>query len=141
MDPWSGQRLTVAGFDRQLSTDIARLQEAVRELTQDQAVFRDPARLRARLRQYELDDEPGELEAMQAMMEITTMLGDSGPTRRRYWTVGLYAIMLVDKGRHAPPRPGHAPGTSRAASCPGTTCHACGLDLKTGHFAANHSVC
>ena len=102
MDPWSGQRLTVAGFDRQLSTDIARLQEAVRELTQDQAVFRDPARLRARLRQYELDDEPGELEAMQAMMEITTMLGDSGPTRRRYWTVGLYAIMLVDKGATRP---------------------------------------
>ena len=82
MDHWSGRALTVAGVDRQLSKDIAQLQEAVRELTQDQAIFRDPARLRARLRQYELDDEPGELEAMQAIMEIATTLGDSGPARR-----------------------------------------------------------
>ena len=82
MDHWSGRALTVAGVDRQLSKDIAQLQEAVRELTQDQAIFRDPARLRTRLRQYELDDEPGELEAMQAIMEIATTLGDSGPARR-----------------------------------------------------------
>lgn len=82
MDHWSGRALTVAGVDRQLSKDIAQLQEAVRELTQDRAIFRDPARLRARLRQYELDDEPGELEAMQAIMEIATTLGDSGPARR-----------------------------------------------------------
>ena len=82
MDHWSGRALTVAGVDRQLSKDIAQLQEAVRELTQDRAIFRDPARLRARLRQYELDDEPGELQAMQAIMEIATTLGDSGPARR-----------------------------------------------------------
>lgn len=35
----------------------------------------------ARLRQYELDDQPGELETMQAM-EIAPMSGDSGPSRR-----------------------------------------------------------
>jgi hypothetical protein len=62
--------------------DVAQLREAVRQLTRDLMTFRDPARLRARLRQYDLDDEPGELEAMQEMMEIATMLGDFGPPRR-----------------------------------------------------------
>jgi len=82
MGPWSGRGLTVAKVDRQLTMDIAQLHEAARQLTQDLVAFRDPARLRARLRQYELGDEPGDLEAMQTMMEIATMLGDFGPKRR-----------------------------------------------------------
>jgi len=82
MGGWSGQALTVADVDRKLTMDVAQLREAVRQLTQDLTAFRDPARLRARLRQYDLDDEPGELEAMQEMMEIATMLGDFRPPRR-----------------------------------------------------------
>jgi hypothetical protein len=78
---WSGQALTVAEVDRKLTMDVAQLRDAVRQLTQDLMAFRDPARLRARLRQYDLDDEPGELEAMQEMMEIATMLGDFRPPR------------------------------------------------------------
>jgi hypothetical protein len=80
---WSGRPLTVAEVDRKFTIDITQLHEAVRQLTQDLVVFRDPARLRARLRQYDLDDEPDELEAMQTMMELATMLGDLGPSRRR----------------------------------------------------------
>jgi hypothetical protein len=83
MGGWPGQALTVAEVDRQLTMDVAQLREAVRQLTQDLMAFRDPARLRARLRQYDLDDEPSELEAMQEMMEIATMLGDFRPPRRR----------------------------------------------------------
>jgi hypothetical protein len=79
---WSEQALTVAELDRKLTMDIAQLREAVRQLAQDLVVFRDPARLRARLRQYHLDEEPGELEAMQEMMEIASMLGDFRPPRR-----------------------------------------------------------
>lgn len=82
MDHWSGRGLTVREVDRQLTLDIAQLREAVRELTQNQVIFRDPVRLRARLRQYELEDEPRELAAMEAMMEIATMMGDFAPTRR-----------------------------------------------------------
>jgi hypothetical protein len=82
MGGWSGQALTVADVDRKLTIDITQLHEAVRQLTQDLVVFRDPAQLRARLREYDLDDEPGELEAMQTMMEIATMLGDFRPPRR-----------------------------------------------------------
>ena len=76
------ESLTVAEVDRKLTMDVAQLREAVRQLTQDLTAFRDPARLRARLGQYDLDDEPGELEAMQEMMEIATMLGDFRPPRR-----------------------------------------------------------
>ena len=76
------QALTVAEVDRKLTGDITQLHEVVRQLTQDLVVFRDPARLRARLRQYDPEDEPGELEAMQAMMEIATTLGDFRPPRR-----------------------------------------------------------
>jgi hypothetical protein len=82
MGGWSEQALTVADVDRKLTMDVAQLREAVRQLTQDLTAFRDPARLRARLRQYDLDDEPSELEAMQEMMEIATMLGDFRPPRR-----------------------------------------------------------
>lgn len=82
MGLWSGRPLTVAGVDRRLTMDIAQLREAVRQLTQDLVAFRNPAQLRARLRQYDLDDEPGEWEAMQAMMEIATMLDDHRPPRR-----------------------------------------------------------
>jgi len=82
MGLWSGRALTVAEVDRKLTMDITQLREALRQLTQDLVVFRDPVQLRARLRQYDLDDEPGELEAMQAMMEIATMLGDNRPPRR-----------------------------------------------------------
>ena len=77
-----GRGLTVAQVDRQLTMDIAQLHEAVRQLTQDRVAFRDPARLRTRLKQYEQDDEPDDLEAMQTMMEIATMLGDFRPKRR-----------------------------------------------------------
>jgi spore cortex formation protein SpoVR/YcgB (stage V sporulation) len=55
---------------------------AKRGAAEDAVRARDPARLRARLREYDLDDEPGELEAMQAMMEIATMFGDFRPPRR-----------------------------------------------------------
>jgi hypothetical protein len=82
MGLWSGRPLTVAEVDRKLTVDITQLRGIVRQLTQDLVVFRDPARLRARLRQYDLDDEPGELEAMQTMMEIATVLGDVRPPRR-----------------------------------------------------------
>jgi hypothetical protein len=82
MGGWPGRALTVADVDRKLTIDITQLHEAVRRLTQDLAVFRDPAQLRARLREYDLDDEPGELEAMQTMMEIATTLGDFRPPRR-----------------------------------------------------------
>lgn len=82
MDLWSGRALTVAEVDRKLTMDITQLREALRQLTQDLVEFRNPVQLRARLRQYDLDDEPGELEAMQAMMEIATMLGDHRPPRR-----------------------------------------------------------
>jgi hypothetical protein len=82
MGRWSGRALTVADVDRKLTMDITQLHEAVRQLTQDLVIFRDPARLRARLREYDLTDEPGELEAMQTMMEIATMLGDFRPPRR-----------------------------------------------------------
>jgi hypothetical protein len=79
---WSGRALTVAEVDRKLTMDITHLHETVRQLTQDLVVFRDPVQLRARLREYDLDDESGELEAMQTMMEIATMLGDLRPPRR-----------------------------------------------------------
>jgi hypothetical protein len=82
MGRWSGRALTVADVDRKLTMDITQLHEAVRQLTQDLVIFRDPAQLRARLREYDLTDEPGELEAMQTMMEIATMLGDFRPPRR-----------------------------------------------------------
>jgi hypothetical protein len=82
MGGWSGQALTVAEVDRKLTLEVAQLREAVRQLRQDLMAFRDPARLRARLRQYDLDDEPSELEAMQGIMEIATMLGDFRPPRR-----------------------------------------------------------
>jgi hypothetical protein len=82
MGLWSGWALTVAEVDRKLTMDITQLREALRQLTQDLVEFRNPVQLRARLRQYDLDDEPGELEAMQAMMEIATMLGDHRPPRR-----------------------------------------------------------
>jgi hypothetical protein len=75
MGLWYGRALTVAEVDRKLTMDITQLREAVRQLTQDMVALRNPVQLRARLRQYDLDDEPGELEAMQAMMEIATMLG------------------------------------------------------------------
>jgi hypothetical protein len=81
MGQWSGRLLTVAAVDRQLTMDITQLREAVRQLRQDEVAFRDPARLRAWLRQYEQYDEPDE-EAMQTMMEIATMLGDFRPKRR-----------------------------------------------------------
>ena len=74
--------MTVTEVDRQLTIDIAQLHEAVRQLKQDLVVFRDPARLRARLRQFDLDDEPGELEAMQTMMGVAMILGDLPPPRR-----------------------------------------------------------
>jgi hypothetical protein len=83
MGLWSGRALTVAEVDRRLTMDITQLREALRQLTQDLVAFRNPVQLRARLRQYDLEDEPGELEAMQAMMEIATMLGDDRPPRRR----------------------------------------------------------
>jgi hypothetical protein len=83
MGLWSGRALTVAEVDRKLTMDITQLREALRQLTHDLVAFRNPVQLRARLRQYDLDDEPGELEAMQAMMEIATMLGDHRPPRRR----------------------------------------------------------
>ena len=83
MGRWSGQALTVAEVDRKLTGDITQLREVVRQLTQDLVVFRNPARLRAWLRQYDPEDEPGELEALQAMMEIATTLGDFRPPRRR----------------------------------------------------------
>lgn len=79
---WSGRALTVAEVDRRLTMDLTELREAVRQLTQDLVAFRNPVQLRARLRQYDLDNEPGELEAMQAMMEIATMLGDHRPPQR-----------------------------------------------------------
>jgi hypothetical protein len=82
MGLWSGRALTVAEVDRKLTMDITQLREALRQLTQDLLEFRNPVQLRARLRQYDLDDEPGELEAIQAMMEIATMLGDHRPPRR-----------------------------------------------------------
>lgn len=82
MGLWSGRALTVAKVDRKLTMDITQLREALRQLTQDLVAFRNPVQLRARLGQYDLDDEPGELEAMQAMMEIATMLGDHRPPRR-----------------------------------------------------------
>jgi hypothetical protein len=82
MGLWSGRALTVAEVDRKLTMDITQLREVLRQLTQDLVEFRNPVQLRARLRQYDLDDEPGELEAMQAMMEIATMLGDHRPPRR-----------------------------------------------------------
>ncbi len=78
----SGRGLTVVQVDQQLTMDIAQLHEVVRELTHDLVALQDPARLRSRLREYELEDEPGELETMQAMMEIATMLDGFGPTRR-----------------------------------------------------------
>jgi hypothetical protein len=56
-------------------------EEAAEQEGEDLTAFRDPARLRARLRQYDLEDEPSELEAMQEMMEIATMLGDFRPPR------------------------------------------------------------
>ena len=83
MGLWSGRALTVAEVDRTLTMDITQLREALRQLTQDLVAFRNPVQLRARLRQYDLEDEPGELEAVQAMMEIATMLGDDRPPRRR----------------------------------------------------------
>jgi hypothetical protein len=73
----------VTEVDRTLTMDITQLREALRQLTQDLVAFRNPVQLRARLRQYDLEDEPGELEAVQAMMEIATMLGDDRPPRRR----------------------------------------------------------
>jgi len=79
----SGRALTVTEVDRTLTMDITQLREALRQLTQDLVAFRNPVQLRARLRQYDLEDEPGELEAVQAMMEIATMLGDDRPPRRR----------------------------------------------------------
>jgi hypothetical protein len=82
MGGWLRQALTVADVDRQLTMDLAQLREVVRQLTQDLVVFRDPARLRARLREHDLDDEPGELEAMQEMMEIARMCGDFPQPRR-----------------------------------------------------------
>lgn len=82
MGQWPGRGLTVAQVDRQLTVDVAQLREAVRQLTQDLVTFRDPARLRTRLEQYEEDDEPDDVEAMQTMMEIATMLGDFTPKRR-----------------------------------------------------------
>lgn len=82
MGLWSGRALTVAEVDRKLTMDITQLREDLRQLTQDLVLFRDPVQLRARLRQYDLDDEPGELEALQAMMEIATMFGDYRPPRR-----------------------------------------------------------
>jgi hypothetical protein len=81
MSQWSGRGLTVAEVDRQLTRDIGQLRLAVRELAQDQIAFRDPARLRARLREYELDDEPA--DDLDAMMEIASMLDDFEPPRRR----------------------------------------------------------
>ena len=78
----SGRALTVSEVDRTLTMDITQLREALRQLTQDLVAFRNPVQLRARLRQYDLEDEPGELEAVQAMMEIATMLGDDRPPRR-----------------------------------------------------------
>jgi len=78
----SGRALTVTEVDRTLTMDITQLREALRQLTQDLVAFRNPVQLRARLRQYDLEDEPGELEAVQAMMEIATMLGDDRPPRR-----------------------------------------------------------
>jgi hypothetical protein len=82
MGLWSGRALTVAKVDRKLTMDVTELREALRQLTRDLVVFRDPVQLRARLRQYDIDDELGEPEAMQAMMEIATMLGDCRPPRR-----------------------------------------------------------
>lgn len=82
MGLWSGRALTVAEVDRKLTMDITQLREALRQLTQDLVAFRNPVQLRARLSQYDLEDEPGELEAMHAMMEIATMLGDHRPPRR-----------------------------------------------------------
>ena len=78
----SGRALTVTEVDRTLTMDITQLREALRQLTQDLVAFRNPVQLRARLRQYDLEDEPGELEAVQAIMEIATMLGDDRPPRR-----------------------------------------------------------
>jgi len=83
MGPWPGRALTVAEVDGQLTRDITQLRESVRELAQDLVAFRDPARLRARLRQYDPEDGPGELEAIQAMMDIATMFGDMSPPPRR----------------------------------------------------------
>lgn len=79
MDLRSARPLTVAEVDRQMTKDITELRESVRLLARDLVAFRDPARLRARLKQYDLDDEPGELEAM---MEIAAIFGDLGPTPR-----------------------------------------------------------
>ena len=82
MGQWSGRALKVAEVDRRLTMDLTELRGAVQQLTQDLVAFRNPVQLRARLRQYALEDEPGELAAMQAMMEIATMLGDHQPPRR-----------------------------------------------------------
>jgi archaellum component FlaC len=82
MSCWSGRALTVAEVDRRLTMDLKELRETVRLLTRDLVAFRNPVQLRARLRQYDLDDEMDELETMQAMMEIATVLGDHRPPRR-----------------------------------------------------------
>ena len=45
MGLWSGRALTVAKIDRKLTMDITQLREALRQLTQDLVVFRDPVQL------------------------------------------------------------------------------------------------
>jgi hypothetical protein len=78
----SGRPLTVADVDRKLTLEIRQLREVVRQLTQDLVIFRDPVQRRAWLRDYEMDDEPDELEAVQAMMELAGMSGAFRSPRR-----------------------------------------------------------
>jgi len=72
MDPGWGYTLTVTAVDQRLSADLARLRAVIRELQEDLVAFRDPGRLRDKLKHYVLEervDEPLDLDGLRDIFQ------------------------------------------------------------------------
>lgn len=79
---WSAS-LTTTEVDRQLSADIAELRSALRELQADLVAFRDPARLRERLKDYRVEEVFEEPDEPGALVELAEIFQATPPKRRR----------------------------------------------------------
>lgn len=71
--------LTPDDIDRQLSADIAQMQVILRHLQEDLVAFRDPARLRSRLAEYELETP----DRFDDLKHLADLIGDFQPPPRR----------------------------------------------------------